>query len=403
MLEFLTNNIEFVLFIAFLAIFLYIKRKNVEIQGSFPFLYMILYKTTWGIEWMKKLAKKFPTTFLYLAKLSWFIGVFGAVFSLIFMVWQLGFIIDNNIEAGGGLVLPLKTEDGMNSAVPVFYVPFWYWLIALFILAFVHEFAHGVIAKRFKIKIKSSGFAFLGIFAPIMPAAFVEPDQKAMDKAKRWHKVAVLGAGSTSNFIFGILFLLILIFVANPLTNATQEINSISFYSTMNQSNLKDYNITSGEILSFNSKIEKDEIFLSMQNSSPNSTYQITVLDQNNKTQNINLTTFENENNPNKGMIGIYLNPIEYKTVEEYSYLGNFPQYFSMLMFWIAFLNIGIGIMNLLPIWITDGGQIAKTYLDKYFEEKMALHLYNFISLVCLVLILFTLKPQWLFSLLGLN
>ena len=61
-------------------------------------------------------------------------------------------------------------------------------------------------AKRFNIKIKSSGFAFFGIFLPLIPAAFVEPDEKQLKKSKFFEKVSLLGAGSTSNFIFGIIF-----------------------------------------------------------------------------------------------------------------------------------------------------------------------------------------------------
>ena len=90
----------------------------------------------------------------------------------------------------------------MEGPVPVFYVPFWYWLIALFILAVVHEFAHGVIGERWGVRIKSSGFAFLGILAPIMPAAFVEPNEEDLAKKKWWQKIAVFGGRFSKQFDF---------------------------------------------------------------------------------------------------------------------------------------------------------------------------------------------------------
>jgi sterol desaturase/sphingolipid hydroxylase (fatty acid hydroxylase superfamily) len=153
MLESILNNKEFFIFVLFLSIFLIIKRKNLALQGSFPILYILMYRTKLGLDKMKVWSEKYPKTYLYLAYLCLFIGIVGMVFTLGFMIWQLSFIIDNELSTGGGLVLPIKTEAGLDSAVPVFYVPFWYWIIALFILATVHEFAHGVIAERFKIRI----------------------------------------------------------------------------------------------------------------------------------------------------------------------------------------------------------------------------------------------------------
>ena len=163
---------------------------------------MLLYKTTWGIKRMRSWAKKYPKTFLWISYLCYGIGVIGIFASLFLLIWSLQIVFQMDLSAGGGLVLPLKTESGLEGAVPVFYIPFWYWLIALFVLAVVHEFAHGVIAKRFNIPVKSSGFAFLGIVLPLIPAAFVEPDEKKMDKAKKWHQIAVLGAGDPLQILY---------------------------------------------------------------------------------------------------------------------------------------------------------------------------------------------------------
>ena len=74
-------------------------------------------------------------------------------------------------SSGVGLVLPFKAKG-------VFYVPFFYWIISIFVIAVVHEFSHGLIARANNIKVKSSGFAFLALLVPIIPAAFVEPDEK---------------------------------------------------------------------------------------------------------------------------------------------------------------------------------------------------------------------------------
>jgi len=404
MLEFIINNLSFFLFVLFLSIFLFFNRKKLDIQGSFPFLYMMLYKTSLGLDKMDKWSKKHPKIFLYLAYYSIFIGIIGIFASIVMMVWGIDYSITNSLGSGGGLVLPIQTESGMNGAIPVFYVPFWYWLIALFVLVVVHEFAHGVIAERFKIKVKSSGFAFGAFFLPFMPAAFVEPDEKSLKKAKTWHQIAVFGAGSASNFLFGFLFLAIWLFLLVPFVNDTMQTGQISFSSVMNQSDLNNYNITSGYLESINGYSDKDNLLNYIQNNiSVNQTINITIKNINSNLTNIyEIKTFANPLNSSRAMIGISRLNIDLKNKKGFEYLGNIPLYLEKLFYYFWMLNLGIGIMNLLPLWITDGGQITRVLLLRKLKKKLALSLYNYISLISLILILFTIKPSiliWILSL----
>ena len=398
--DFFSSNLEFFAFVLVLSVFLYFKRKNIEVTGSFPFLYMIMYKTKLGLDKMDKWSKSHPNVFLYLAYLSIFIGIIGTIAMFFFMFWQLGYIVENDITAGGGFVLPIKTENGMDSAVPVFYVPFWYWLIALFVLVIVHEFAHGVIAERFGVKIKSSGFAFLGILAPIVPAAFVEPDEKDLKTKKRWQQIAVFGAGSTSNFIFGGLFLLVLIFICAPFVSMTMQTSEISFSNVMNESSLYNYNVTNGTIIAFNGVYDLDNVSTSLMNLSLNQSVNLTI-NSSGVLNTYEIVTFENPQMEGKGMIGISGLKIESENKDGFQLLGDFPLNFQILIFYIVFLNIGIGMMNLLPIWITDGGQIARSLLEKYLGEKHGWTIFNIISFISLIMIIFTIKPSLLFSLIA--
>ena len=88
--------------------------------------------------------------------------------------------------------------------LPPFY--FTYWIITIIIIAVFHEFAHGIIARGHGIKVKSTGFGFLGPFL----AAFVEVDEKAMSKKSSKAQLAVLSAGSFANVIIAAIFLLLL-------------------------------------------------------------------------------------------------------------------------------------------------------------------------------------------------
>ncbi len=397
--DFIIANKEFFIFILILSGILFLERKKLELQGSFPLFYVLLYKTSLGLDKMKKWSEKHPKTFLYLAYLSIFVGVIGMIAMFILMFWQLGFIVDNELSSGGGLVLPLKTEKGLDSAVPVFYVPFWYWFLALLILVVVHEFAHGVIAERFRIPIKSSGLAFFGLVLPFVPGAFVEPDEKVLTKKPWWQQIAVMGAGSTSNFLFGFLFILLIIILANPLMSATQD-EQFVFLNTSNQSTLyTDYGITNGTIIKFDDS--KENIFLRFQEINPNENHTLTLL-ENGEENTYKITTYEREDNSSKGMIGIIGIYSQYENKDNYKWLGDIPIYFKELLVWIALLNIGIGMMNLLPLGITDGGRIAKLVFENYFSSAIASSLYTLVSWVSLILIILTLWPSLLVSLLGL-
>lgn len=444
-LSFFGNNLSFFIFLGVLLLFLYLKRKHLHLNGSFPSAFILMYRTRLGLDKMDRWSKNHPKVFLYLAYLSIFIGVVGMFGVVALIIYQFGFIIENNLTSGGGLVLPIQTESGTEGSLPIFYVPFWYWILSIFVLIVVHEFAHGVIAERFGIKVKSSGLAFFGsvivgliiilyniaasdiislspfalnfenftlklliyliigvlfMFIPAMPGAFVEPDEKSLEEKPRWQKIAVYGAGSTSNFIFGGLFLLMWIFLAIPLQNSTMAVTEINFSNVMNESSLSDYNISSGSIIAFNNITDKNIILQKFQNMSVNESINLT-LQTDNGTKTFLVNTFENPNVPGDGMIGISGIRYDVDNKEGFEMLGNIPTTFERLLFYLWFLNIGIGIMNLLPIWITDGGQIARTLLEKYFGEKRGIMFYNFVSLFSFVLIILTIWPGILISIIS--
>jgi membrane-associated protease RseP (regulator of RpoE activity) len=37
---------------------------------------------------------------------------------------------------------------------------------------------------------------------------------------------------------------------------------------------------------------------------------------------------------------------------------------------WIGFLNFGVGVMNFLPLWVVDGGQILYNVLLYFFKDE---------------------------------
>jgi membrane-associated protease RseP (regulator of RpoE activity) len=84
--------------------------------------------------------------------------------------------------------------------------------------------------RRHDIKIKSTGFGFFPFFFPIFLAAFVEQDEKSMNKANPFKQMAVLAAGTFANVLTAILFfgVMCLFFIA-AFAPAGVEFNTYSY------------------------------------------------------------------------------------------------------------------------------------------------------------------------------
>jgi membrane-associated protease RseP (regulator of RpoE activity) len=194
-----------VLFSLAVIIFLYKNRKNLKKEGI-----MYLYKTNIGIKLIDKIGVKYKkaiSVFSFLAIISGYI----LMSSMVYFLYKLLYIylfrpeIVQSIKIPPLLpLIPYVPELFKVSFLPPFY--FTYWIIAIAVIAVFHEFAHGIVARRYGIKIKTTGFGFLGPFL----AAFVEPDEKEMEKKPKYQQMAVLSAGTFTNLILSILFFLLL-------------------------------------------------------------------------------------------------------------------------------------------------------------------------------------------------
>jgi membrane-associated protease RseP (regulator of RpoE activity) len=221
-----------------------------------------------------------------------------------------------------------------------------------------------------------------------------------MAKKPWWQQVAVMGAGSTSNFIFGFLFLFLFLFVVAPFANHVTDSGDITFTNVMNESSLYDYGITNGTLTSFNGVSDSENILLELREIEINKTYNLSIIN-NAEELFYEVNTFENPLDSSRAMIGISGIAIETIPKSGFEFLGTFPNHLLQLFFWIWFLNIAIGVMNLLPIWITDGGQIFRILAVKYFGERKGLFLNNFVSWISVLLIIFTIWPSLLLKILG--
>lgn len=198
-----------VIFTLGVIIFLYKRKQKLQREGL-----VYLYRTKLGLKFIEETSKRYSRI---LKPLQYIILLSGYIL-MIAMVWLLitTFFIYLKQPSSSALakvpaVFPLipyfPQLFNLDSIFPPFY--FMYFIIAIAIVAVSHEFAHGIIARLNKIKIHSTGFAFFGPFL----GAFVEQDEKQMNKAKKFPQLAILAAGTFANILMMILFgILLLIF-----------------------------------------------------------------------------------------------------------------------------------------------------------------------------------------------
>ena len=237
-----------ILFLIFFSLFLYTKRKNLKKDGL-----LFLYRSKWGINLINSIGKKYKKTLKVLSYVSIFCGyllMIGALY-LIYGVVKI-YILNPAIVRAVKIppILPLfpYLPQVFNlNFLPPFY--FTYWIIIIAIIAISHEMAHGILMRRYNVKIKSTGFAFFPYFFPIFPAAFVEQDEKSMEKSTKFHQLSILSAGTFANLITTFVFLAVLIgffslafapagVVYDTYATAAIPISGISMINGMNVSNV---------------------------------------------------------------------------------------------------------------------------------------------------------------------
>ena len=206
-MSFYLYDISFLVVFGLAVIFFLVKNKdNLKREGVF-----FLYRTKLGIKVINFIGTKFKKTLSILKYFIIFVG-YILMITMLYLLFQIVYIyfkfpeVVRAIKAPPLLpLIPYVTEIfDVGSILPPFY--FTYWILAIIIIAVSHEFAHGILAKYNNVKIKSTGFGFLG---PLL-AAFVEPDEKKLQKKSKTAQLSVLAAGSFANVVVSGIFILLM-------------------------------------------------------------------------------------------------------------------------------------------------------------------------------------------------
>lgn len=312
------------------------------------------------------------------------VGVIVAFGAMIFITYTIISTLPSVFETPSvSVVIP-----GVDIPGSQIYVPFVYGLIALATVLVVHEFSHGIQAVGEKIPIKSIG---LLLFA-IIPGAFVEPDEDKLKEAKKTSRLRVYAAGSIANVTLAVIALLLVSLLSGGIPQFFEE-DGIAIDRVVPDSP-SDGILKEGMVLQAidNQKINDSESYVNIIGSySPGDNVTVKT-DQGT----YNMVLDKNPNNDSRGFFGIQANK-HFELVNDS--LGPLPWILFELIElfqWVAMLNLGIGLFNLLPIKPLDGGYMLEILLSYKLSEQHYKPIVNALSAVLAMVIVFSIMAGFI-------
>jgi membrane-associated protease RseP (regulator of RpoE activity) len=466
------------------GIFLYRKRKNLKREMGVG----LLYKAQWGVKFINYIGKKYART---LSVLKYVVIVLGYILmaEMVYMIVRAAYMYARfPVQLAKAVPAPplapvipyFPTLFGVEAFFPPFY--FTYFILALGIVAIVHEFSHGIFMRKIGVRIKSTGIFFLGPFF----GAFVEQNEKDMQKAKKTDQMAILGAGVFANIVVGIVFVFVwigLFYAAfTPAGTSFEDYsqNIVNITSITMIGNLSINNLNNKQMISLleNRNLSQDLIlktngdFLAFTKiKANNKTYYMTkkgLIDSLNynlpmvplyedfpainaglrgsiieiegyetktfkdflkvmenfkpgdeislKTKfggeilEFDITLGENPHKPGKPLIGVaekgfrtnIAEWMAFKIFKErntnYEVKNRFLEYLYFLVFWIVLINFLVGLFNMLPFAVLDGGRFFfLTIWGLTRSEKIGKAAYKWAGIIILAMFILMMLG-WVFG-----
>jgi len=362
-LDFLTENAIIYVLIAWVVILIVAKSLKLEKHGFTIKAYSLTYKNNQVQSVLSKMLTRTKRGIRVFADVSVIAGFLMMGFAFWFLISNISnFFVEPTEFAELTVLIPGVTLTSASAIL--------YFLLSIPIVLVVHEGAHGIVASLEKIKIKTGGFAiFIALFA-----GFVEPDEKEFDNAKKISRLRVIGAGATANVIFA--FALGVILLTNPLFAMIlpdpllewfyDEPDGVLILSIIEGSGAekaglqKDDIITGIEGVPIITPLDFQKVDLK-----PGETVTVTV-NRDRQQLEFPVEIMPSPDDPDKGLVGIMRDNAFYKPV--YNFIEWDPQV-SMFLLWLWMISFFIGIINMLPLPILDGGKFIYTIIEKKASE----------------------------------
>lgn len=338
-------------------------------------------------------------------------GDVGILFAAMAMVTVVVVLI---LDAAIALRVPASSAPSPAEALgipginPI--IPLGYGLVALIIGVVLHELLHGVLARSQSIGVKS-----LGILWCVIPVgAFVEQNDVEMMAATRRRRDRVAAAGVLANFVLAALFFVVL---SAAISSSVQpNADGVGIAYVVPNTPAANASLASGDIITAinGTPVTSDAVlFTLLQNSTPGQSINVTYYDPSLGTtvaQSITLTSLAVYSNDSAdasiGFLGIsplFLTPVQLKTVLSAPYestsgpligstdwvvlplaglepvSGNVLTFYHLsgplaglgtngfwilanLLYWLAWMNLLLGLSNALPLFPLDGGLLFRDF-----------------------------------------
>lgn len=417
----MNGTIIFVLILVAYGLVIYALHRLKVFEGPHLSLYFIflMWKTSKGRKALEKIAtlKRFWKAY----------GDFAIVICIAGMFLIMGILFWTSALVPSiprGRVPPVEAVIGIPGLNP--FIPIGYGILSLAIAIVIHEFSHGILTYVAKLKVLSLGILFF--IVPI--GAFVEPDEEGLKKIDRRSRSRLFAAGPATNIMFALLFSFL--FTSSMMTSISPVHEGVGVYGIVKGSPAEG-NLSSGMIIfSLNDSAVEDRLSFADALSFTRAGQNVSVLVYHDgSTENLTVTLadrfdFTNESEDlGKGYLGVktvfvytimgtsrylevkngpdFFNPFAdtrdpgYFAGSLFTYVGlpllrlsPFPEWFTQfyevqgfwsflpedafwvlanVFYWIFWLNLMLGLTNVLPAVPLDGGYIFRDSLESILER----------------------------------
>ncbi len=380
-----------ILFFAILAAIIIIDRKNID----FKYI-LIMRRTKRFSKVLDTIAKKSVSFWKAVGTIAFVVCMLSMIYGTYMMV-NVAYLVFTGVITQPAVQFALPIPFSQNVVGPGFIgIPFWFWIIVIAMILIPHETMHGIVARAEGIRLKDVGLLLLGIF----PGAFVEPDEKQLEKSKVMTKLRIFSSGSFTNIFIGVAtVLLVQSLIWQP------GINGILITSVNQTSPAGQLGLEPGMVLE---SIDGKELEMNFYDYSflvllipKSNTENVTIV-----LSNLILSKTLGDYEPGD-VVTLKVDGRDYETllaenpnIKEFPYIGigsrlnaKYAGMFEVvlpLLAMISSLSILVGIFNILPIYPLDGGLIVKAITERYLKKKTASRITLAITYFLLVIIIYS-------------
>ena len=309
------------------------------------------------------------------------------------------------------------------------YLPVGYVLISLIITIVVHEAGHGIVARVYNVKIESTGVVFFFV-VPI--GAFVNIEQKELEKTPLKYKSSILTAGVLNNMVLAGISLFGLYLVVSslyPLPVSGEQETGVLIDRVNKGSLAEKIHLTEGSVIQTiaGQNVRSVEDLRKQLESNLGKTIEMTWAVKNKPVVRDSIT-LPSSVNENKGILGVTISTIgdpktvlnDYKSLfsgttvlrllapptiqerivpfsdlmaERYdsTIFGSSYALLANMFFWLWFINFNVAVFNALPIGPLDGGQLYGSFIASRTKEKTAIAINSLMTYIMILVIFMTL------------